>query len=136
MGTKKRFSQSDMVSQAWGEFSTKVKSTVVQFMTTNRVGFKYISAYLDQLSNYLKDNLTPFWEEYGLELTKFYVSSIDIDDSTPDGRKVKNALSEQSAMSITGHTWQQERAFGMAEQAIGKMGGGNNGGGLLGVLWP
>lgn len=53
-------------------------------------------------------------------MTKFYVSSIDIDDSTPDGRKVKNALSEQSSMSITGHTWQQERAFGMAEQAIGK----------------
>lgn len=60
VGTKTVFTQSDMVSQAWGEFSTKVKSTVVQFMTTNRVGFKYISAYLDQLSNYLKENLTPF----------------------------------------------------------------------------
>ena len=134
VGTKNVFTQSDMVSQAWGEFSTKVKSTVVQFMTTNRVGFKYISAYLDQLSNYLKENLTPFWEEYGLELTKFYVSSIDIDDSTPDGRKVKNALSEQSAMSITGHTWQEERDFGKAEQDIGKMGGGSNGGGLLGSI--
>ena len=133
VGTKTVFTQSDMVSQAWGEFATKVKSTVVQFMTTNRVGFKYVSAYLEQLSNYLKDNLTPFWDEYGLELTKFYVSSIDIDDSTADGRKVKAALSEQSSMSITGHTWQQERAFGMAERAIGKMGGGN-GGGLLGGI--
>lgn len=133
VGTKTVFTQSDMISQAWGEFATKVKSTIVLFMTTNHVGFKYISAYLDQLSNYLKANLAPFWDEYGLELTKFYVTSVDIDDSTADGRKVKDALSEQSSMSITGHTWQQERAFGVAEQAIGKM-GRENGGGLLGSI--
>ena len=75
VGTKTVFTQSDMVSQAWGEFSTKVKSTVVQFMTTNRVGFKYISAYLDQLSNYLKDNLTPFWEE--IAVIKLWPPSVD-----------------------------------------------------------
>jgi membrane protease subunit (stomatin/prohibitin family) len=135
VGTKTEFTQNDMVSQAWGEFATKVKSTVVQFMTTNRIGFKYISAYLDQLSSYLKENLTAFWDDYGLELTKFYVSSIDIDDSSEDGKRVKDAISEQSSMSITGHTWQQERAFGMAESAIGKMGGDSgSGGGLLGSI--
>ena len=75
VGTKTVFTQSDMVSQACGEFSTKVKSTVVQFMTTNRVGFKYISAYLDQLSNYLKDNLTPFWEE--IAVIKLWPPSVD-----------------------------------------------------------
>ena len=64
-----------MISQAWGEFSTKIKSAVVQFMTTNRVGFKYISAYLDQLSNYLKDNLTPFWEE--IAVIKLWPPSVD-----------------------------------------------------------
>ena len=63
------------MSQAWGEFSTKIKSAVVLFMTTNRVGFKYISAYLDQLSNYLKDNLTPFWEE--ITVIKLWPPSVD-----------------------------------------------------------
>lgn len=64
-----------MISQAWGEFSTKIKSAVVLFMTTNRVGFKYISAYLDQLSNYLKDNLTPFGEE--IAVIKLWPPGVD-----------------------------------------------------------
>lgn len=137
VGTKDIFTESDMEDQARGEFFTKVKTGVMQFMLKNNVGFKQISAYLDPISTYMKDFLGPFWDIYGLELTKFYISSIDIDDNTPDGRKVKEALAQQATMSITGHTWQQENAFGMANNAINKIGGalgGEGGGGLLGGL--
>lgn len=136
VGTKEVFTESDMVSQAKGEFTTKVKTAIMQFMLTNNVGFKRISAYLDPISTHLKEIAAPFWDIYGLQLTKFYVSSIDIDDSTPDGRKVKDAIAQQSTMSITGHTWQQENAFGMANNAIDQFGRGlgGDGGGLLGGL--
>lgn len=138
VGTKDVFTESDMEDQAKGEFFTKVKTAVMQFMLKNNVGFKQISAYLDPISTYLKEIVAPFWDIYGLELTKFYVSSIDIDDSTPDGLKVKEAIAQQTAMSITGHTWQQESAFDMANNAIEKIGGalgGEGGGGsLLGGL--
>lgn len=137
VGTKDVFTQTDMVSQAKGEFTTKVKSAIMQFMITNHVGFKQISAYLDRISDFLRETIKPFWEVYGLELTKFYVSSIDIDDSTPDGKKVKDAIAQQSSMSITGHTWQQEQAYDMANNAMGQMGkglGNGSSGGLLGGL--
>lgn len=136
VGTKDVFTQSDMESQVRGEFTTKVKSAVMQFMITNHVGFKQISAYLDQISNFLRETIKPFYDVYGLELTKFYVSSIDIDDSSEDGRRVKDAIAQQSTMSITGHTWQQEQAFGMANNAVNKFsnGLGGSGGGLLGGL--
>ena len=137
VGTKDVFTESDMVDQAKGEFFTKVKTAVMQFMLKNNVGFKQISAYLDPISTYMKEFVAPFWETYGLQLTRFYVSSIDIDDSTPDGRKVKEAIAQQATMSITGHTWQQENAFGMANNAIDKIGGalgGEGSGGLLGGL--
>ena len=136
VGTKEVFTQSDMTNQAKGEFTTKVKTSIMQFMLNNHVGFKQISAYLDPISNYMKEFVAPFWSTYGLELTKFYVSSIDIDDSSEDGRKVKEAIAQQTTMSITGHTWQQENAFGMANNAIDKLGNGlgGNGGGLIGSL--
>ena len=76
VGTKDVFTESDMLSQAYGEFSSKSKSAIIQFMTTQRVGFKSISGHLDSLSQYLKTNLLPFWEEYGLTMTKFYVNEI------------------------------------------------------------
>lgn len=132
VGTRSQFTQDDMTSQFAGEFSTKTKSTILQYMLKHRVGFKQISAYLDTISEYLKSVMTPFWENVGLSLTKFYVSTIEIDDSTEDGRMVKEALSQQTTMSITGHTWQQEQMFDTANNAIGGLGSGN--GGLLGGL--
>lgn len=132
VGTKNQFTQWDLTEQFMGEFMTKSKSTILQYMLKHRVGFKQISAYLNEISEYLKDAMNPFWDALGLQLTKFYVSSIDIDDSTPDGRRVKEAIAQQAAMSITGHTWQQEQLFDTAKSAIGGL--GDNTGGLLGGL--
>lgn len=132
VGPRYIFTQGDMTAQFTGEFTTKVKSALLQFMLQNRVGYKTVSAYLDQLSDHVVKRLNEFWNELGIELTKFYISNIDIDTSTPEGRKVKEAIAQQSSMSITGHTWQQAQMFDTANNAIGSIGGGN--GGLLGGL--
>ena len=131
VGTKDVFTESDMLSQAYGEFSSKSKSAIIQFMTAQRVGFKSISGHLDSLSQYLKTNLLPFWEEYGLTMTKFYVNDISIDTSTPEGKKVSEALASQASMSITGHSWQQEQMFDMANNAVEQIGNASGGNGLL-----
>lgn len=52
VGTKDVFTESDMLSQAYGEFATKTKSVIVQFMTNQRIGFKSVSAHLDGLSQH------------------------------------------------------------------------------------
>lgn len=132
VGTKSGYTQEDLTDQFRGEFSTKSKSAIVQFMQNNRVGYKQISAYLDSISSHLREILNPFWNNLGLELTGFYVSAIDIDCSTAEGEKIKEALAQQSSMSITGHTWQQAQMFDTAQQAIDGMSNGN--GGLLGGL--
>jgi membrane protease subunit (stomatin/prohibitin family) len=132
VGTKTEFTQDDLTDQFFGEFSTKTKSTILQYMIKHRIGYKTISATLDEISSFLKAAMTPFWEDLGLELTKFYITSIDIDRSTPDGQRVLDAISQQSAMSITGHTWQQEQLFGVANNAVDGFSSGN--GGLIGGL--
>lgn len=134
VGTKDVFTESDMLSQAYGEFSSKSKSAIIQFMATQGVGFKSISGHLDSLSQYLKTNLSPFWEEYGLTMTKFYVNDISIDTSTPEGKKISEALASQASMSITGHSWQQEQMFGMANNAVNQIGNASGGNGLIAGL--
>lgn len=132
VGTKNQFTEYDLTEQFSGEFNTKSKSTIVQYMINNHIGYKQISAYLDSISEYLKGAMSAFWEDYGFSLLKFYVTSIDIDDSTEYGRRIKDSIARQSSMSITGHTWQQEQMFDTANHAIGGLGTGN--GGLLGGL--
>jgi membrane protease subunit (stomatin/prohibitin family) len=132
VGTKSEFTQSDLTDQFFGEFSVKTKSTIVQYMLKHRIGFKQISAYLDNLSEYLRGTMLPFWGNLGLDLTQFYITSVEIDSSTPDGKRVLYAIAQQSAMSITGHTWQQEKMFDVANNAVEGLGNGN--GGLIGGL--
>ena len=134
VGTRSIYTEQDMTRQFEGEINTKVKSMLLQFMIHNRVGYKQVSAFLADMSDALLGKLAPFWTPLGVELTKFYVSSIDIDDSTEDGAKVKQAIGTQSSMSITGHTWQQEAMFGTANRAIGQMGSIGSGGGMLGGI--
>lgn len=134
VGTEDVFTESDMLSQAYGEFSSKSKSAIIQFMTSQRIGFKTVSAHLDAISGYIKPFLKPFWDDYGLSMTRFYINDIAIDTSTPEGRKVSEAIASQASMSITGHSWQQEQMFGMANNAVDQMGGAAGGNGLLAGL--
>jgi membrane protease subunit (stomatin/prohibitin family) len=132
VGTKNSFDQNDLTDQFFGEFSTKTKSTVLQFMIKNRIGLKQISAHLDNISEHLKNVMLPFWENLGLDLTKFYVTSIEVDSSNEVGKRVLDAISRQSAQSIGGYTWQQEQAFGVANNAID--GFSNNNSGIIGAV--
>ena len=133
VGTKHIFTEEDLTDQFFGEFTTKTKSTILQFMLKHRVGYKSISAYLDQLSEYLKGTMNSFWENLGLTMSQFYITRVDIDTSTENGRKIADAITKQSEMSITGHTWQQEQMFGVANNAVDGMANGGTGG-LLGGL--
>jgi len=137
VGTKYDFTESDMTEQSYGEFCSKAKTMILQYMIANKIGYKQISAFLDPISEALRNQMQTFWAELGLELTKFYVTSIDIDKSTPEGRKIAEAISTQASMSITGHTWQQEQMFDTANNAMNQfsnMAGHGGNGGLLGGL--
>lgn len=127
VGTKNSFNQIDLTDQFFGEFSTKTKSSVLQFMIKNKIGLKQISAHLDTISEHLKTIMLPFWENLGLELTKFYVTSIVVDNSTDEGKRVLEAISRQSAQSIGGYTWQQEKAFDVAKDAVDGLSNGDSG---------
>lgn len=134
VGTRDIFTQNDMTAQFTGEFTTKAKSLISAYILQNHVGYKQIAMYLDPISTHLRDSMNDFLKEYGIELPKFYVSEIDIDTSTPEGQKIKDAIATQSSMSITGHTWQQEQMFNTANNALDQVGGIGGGGGLLGGI--
>lgn len=132
VGTKTSFDQKDLTDQFFGEFSTKTKSTLMQFMMKNKIGLKQISAHLDSISDHLRSIMLPFWESIGFELTKYYITTIEIDSSTDVGIRILDAISRQSAQAIGGYTWQQSQAMEIAKDAIGGMSGGS--GGLLGAV--
>jgi membrane protease subunit (stomatin/prohibitin family) len=133
---KSNFSESDLTRQSQGEFSMKAKSAIQNYMEENHIGYKQISAYINIISDYLKDSITPFWEKYGISMQNFFIETIEIDTSTKQGREFVENIAKQADMKLTGHTWQQEQAFNLYDKALDKIAemGNQSGSGLLGSL--
>ncbi len=137
VGVRNIFTEENMTDQSYGEICSKTKSLILQYMLANKIGFMQISAYLDVLSNTVCSQMADFWSEVGLELTKFYINSVEVDKTTPEGHRIADAISQQATQKITGRTWQQEQMFGTANNAIDgftNMAGQGGTGGLLGGL--
>ena len=134
IGTMSEFTSKNLTDHFMGPLVSKTNSVIASYMGANRVGILQISMQLDQLSNFISQSMAEFWEEYGLQLTGFYITSIDVDTTTEDGRKIAEALSDRSAQNIAGYTWQQRQSFDMANNAVNGMNNGKGGmGGLLGI---
>jgi membrane protease subunit (stomatin/prohibitin family) len=127
VGTLTQFTSQDLTNHFLGELIAKTKSSVISFMQTNQVGITTISARLDDLSKFIAQPLKEFWENYGMLLAGFYITSVDLDESTADGKKIAAALSDRSAQNIAGYTWQQKQGFGVAGAALTQ-------GGDMGIL--
>jgi membrane protease subunit (stomatin/prohibitin family) len=132
VGSAESFTASNLTDNFSGAMNAKTKSALLSYMQSQRIGIKSIGAYLEPLSQALKASMLAFWEDYGFSLEAFYITSIEVDDSNPDGRKILNAIARQSAQVIGGYSWQQSKAFEVAEDAVSSVSGGK--GGLLGAL--
>jgi membrane protease subunit (stomatin/prohibitin family) len=121
------FTSADLTNHFIGPLIAKTKSTIIGFMSANQVGITTISARLDDLSKFIEQPLKEFWEPYGMLLTGFFITSVDLDTSTEDGKKIAAAISDQSAQNIAGYTWQQKQGFGVADHALTQ-------GGDMGIL--
>ncbi|MEI8093148.1 MAG: SPFH domain-containing protein [Spirochaetales bacterium] len=111
VGTVPSFDSRALTAQFRGELISKTKSTIMAKMTQEKISVLEISGYLSGISDYLKQIMTEFWSEVGFRLNSFYVTSIDVDNSTAEGQKIIEAMTSKSARQIEGYTYQQERSF-------------------------
>lgn len=118
IGTMTEFTSNNLTDHFMGPLVSKTNSIISTYMNANRIGITQISMQLDQLSEFLKGPMAEFWRDFGLELFGFYVTSVDVDTTTPEGQKISAALSDRSAQNIAGYTWQQNQSFQMANNAV------------------
>lgn len=130
VGTATQFDANELTEHFRGAMNAKTKTVLLSYMQSQHIGIKSISAYLEPISEALKASMLAFWEDYGFNLQGFYITSVEIDSSSPDGQRILSAIAGQSAQLIAGYSWQQAKAFEVAESAMGAAGSG----GMLGAL--
>lgn len=144
VGTLTSFTAANLTNHFRGKLVSKTKSAIASFVAANNAGINYISGHLSDLSEFIQQPLSEFWEGYGFTLEGFFITTVDVDTSTELGRKIEQAIASRSAQGIAGYTWQQEQAAEVAKNAVSNgtgMGGmmaaamfmGNNGGSAMGM---
>ncbi|MCQ2576237.1 MAG: SPFH domain-containing protein [Treponema sp.] len=124
VGTVNQFTTADLKNHFMGPLVAKTNSLVNGFMSANQVGISQIAAHLDQLSTYLKEPLKEFWDEYGVDLTDLYITAIDLDQTTEQGKKIAAAFTDRATQNIAGYTWQQKQGFDAVNNAVSNSKGG------------
>ena len=136
VGTLTEFTAPQLTDHFMGPLIAKTNSTIVSYMTANRVGITEIAAHLDQLSTFLGQPMAEFWEDYGLRLTGFYVTSVDIDTSSSEGLKISEAISDRRAQNMFAQGVMQQPAQSGFNTAPGQTGNQQQGGMAPGANAP
>lgn len=134
VGTTTTFTAQQLTDNFYGATVSKTKSVILQFIMSNRIGIKSISAFLEALSDNLRQSIAVYWEDYGFQLISFYITTIEVDSNTDTGRAILKAMSQQSAQIIGGYTWQQSQVFDLGDKAVNSIGKGNGQNSLLGAV--
>lgn len=81
VGTERDLSQSKLITYFRAFLMTKVKSYIAQVIKEQKINIFEIDEYLNNLSTVLHSMLIPDFEDYGIALERFFVTTI----AKPDG---------------------------------------------------
>ena len=126
VGTLPVFEKTALVQYFRGLYLTKVKDTVSSYLIDKQVSVLEINAYLDKLSDFMRERITPTLAEYGIRLVSFYVNDISVPEDDSAVKTLKDALAKRAQMDIVGFSYVQERSFDTLEGAATNAHGGSD----------
>lgn len=124
-----------------GMLLAKVKNLIADRMTASRISFLEIHSHLNEISENIQQQVTPSYEEYGMEIVNFFVNSISVPNDDPGYVRLRNALAvskekellargTRAEMDILGYSYQEKRTFDVLDKAAQNEGAGA---GILGA---
>lgn len=126
VGTLPSFDKLNLIKYFRGLYLTKVKDSISSYLIKKEISIVEINAYIDELSEYMKERMLPVFDEYGIKLINFYVNDISVPEEDSAVSQLKSALAKKAEMNIIGYNYQQERSFNTLEGAANNPGGSSN----------
>ena len=74
---------------------SKVKSNLAKTIKSNDINILEVDEHIDEISQFLKNEINPTMEEYGLTINEFFVTNILLPNDDPNFRKMKEQYAEQ-----------------------------------------
>ncbi|MCL1791086.1 MAG: SPFH domain-containing protein [Peptococcaceae bacterium] len=117
VGTLSVFTKQNVVKYFQGLYLTKVKDVISSYLINRQISVLEINAYLDELSEFIGQRMTPVMSDYGIRLVNFYVNDISVPEDDTAVIQLKSALAKKAEMDIVGYNYTQQRSFDALEGA-------------------
>jgi len=127
VGTLKYFDKASIQNYFRGLYLMKVKDAISSFIIEKGISVLEINAHLDELSEFLKEQISAVLGEYGITLVNFYVNDINVPEDDPAVVTLKDALAKKAEMDIVGYSYTQKRSFDTLEDAASNPSAGQSG---------
>jgi membrane protease subunit (stomatin/prohibitin family) len=127
VGTLPVFDKSSILKYFRGLYLTKVKDAISSYLVHKQISVLEINAYIDELSEHIKERIVPIMDEYGINLINFYINDINVPEDDEAVKKLKAALAKRAEMDIVGYSYVQERSFDTLESAAANTSSGQTG---------
>lgn len=125
VGTLPTFASGDIIRYFRGAYLTKVKDDISGYLVKKKISLLEINAYINEISESLKEKIMPTFADFGIELVNFYVNDISVPEDDSAVIKLKEALAKKAEMDIIGYSYTQERSFDTLEGAATNQGSGS-----------
>lgn len=122
VGTMAAFDKEALTNFFRGLYLNRVKDAISSYLVQKKIGLLEINAYLEELSESLREKMQPTMDEYGIKLINFYVNDISVPEEDEGVKTLKAALAKKAEMDIVGYDYIQERSFDTLESAAANPG--------------
>lgn len=89
------FSVKILTGKFKGLIVSKVKTVLAKIIRENSINILEVDSYLDIISQNLKEEINKVLDDYGLNISEFYLSGILTPDDDPNFKKMKEQYAEQ-----------------------------------------
>ncbi len=127
-GTQHEILLSDFVGEFTSAVAQRVKPLISRYFSQQRISVTEANDYLNDVSDFVKKEINAYFEEYGIQITRFDVEAINPNEEdenyqrivaaqTAGGETDFESRARARARAREGYTYQQERQFDVMEGA-------------------
>lgn len=130
VGSGGAYTTQDLTDYFRGAMGSHVVEELARCLPEKKICFLQANAHLTEIAGRVSQALEPFFQEYGIQLVNFSITSINAPEDYPSVRKLREALDRRQEMDLLQFSYQQDRSFDVLERAAQDLGVGGSAAGL------
>lgn len=129
-GASRSCTARDLSDYFRGVMSSHIVEELSKYLLENQICFLEANAHLTDIGAGVSRAVEPFFQEYGIELVHFCVSSVNAPEGDASVRKLREVLDRRHEMDVLQYSYQQDRSFDILQEAAQNPGTGGDAAGL------